>query len=322
MAGQASREADVSKTLPRDLVAKAAHRAFDQAQLFRNGHLLRNAENVRPHLDLTGQDATEWYSAQLSHRSELLESIRSARRDVPADAVPVGQGGPANLHRHFGSGAAALFGVGPWQTSVFLPFSEGVNESSDLAGAHGTIDTRDLYIGPSWYGGLSYDAGEPGREAWWIHNWHCLVGFPPPALPSLLTYRFSLYINTFIFAETLFGSLINFLVVGGLPRLSNTSVVTDGSESWLLDLQFPLPNGGRYGEKSDYVDISGSFMVGANAIPAVSLVTGVIASVARGELRIWGATTPGRTTSLEDQRPEGYGLIEYRYIPEQVLAPT
>jgi hypothetical protein len=314
-------------SLPHPLMARAAQHSLEQAQFMRSGHLLRNFEAVRPYLELTGDgptDSTEWYNAQLADRSRLLVALRSTQRDRSSStaAEPAGQRVPTMLHRHFESGAVDF--LGRWQTLVFLPFSEsGIDLSSGLSGSEGTIETAGLYLGPSWWGDLSYDEGEPGKEAWWVHSWTSLVAFPPPPLPSLLTYRFSLYIRTFIFTEVLFGSLMNFLSVSEIRKLSDNPIVTGGSDSWPMELHFPLPNAWRYGEKSGYVDVVGSIMVEANDIPAVSLLTGVIASVARGGLELkWGAAIPGRTTSLEHQWEwEGFGLLEYRYTPEQVLAP-
>ncbi len=108
-----------------------------------------------------------------------------------------------------------------------------------------------------------------------------------------------------------------------MARLSEDLNAAGGVESWPLLLDFPIPNFPQYGYNEGSMEVSRSFRVAAGDIPALAVICGTIASVADGYLELFGDSIPSRVTTIENQWIDrsDFGLLEYRYVAEQVLAP-
>lgn len=311
--------------LSAEVVGNISEQCFVDARLRRVSRQIRRFADERFYLEAAGYDATGWLAAKLEERSALLQRTRpSPLHPAPHIVLP---GSGSWLPRTLRPGLASdeLLGTGPWMRLPFLPWGEGINPPATATGASGSIDTVALYPGPDWKGSLSLQGGERGHGAWWIHTWHTMVAFPPATVPSLLMYRFDQAVSTFLFHEDLHGSIHHFVAVGEVPKLSDNSAPTGGSEAWPLWMDFPDENGSRYGELQGVASVAGEIGVREGWVPALAIVAGTIASVEQdGTLDVlWGQSFPRLPTTAEHQHPttSDFGFLEYRYVPEQVLAP-
>jgi len=303
-------------TMPPEAVREASENFLVKAKIRRLSSQIRAFSQLEGYLKAMGIDPQTWLSDKAEERSSLL------KKDPPdlfrPAAQVLGEESGLRVPRALAGiiASSELFGAGPWLRLPFAPWTEGINESPPTGG--GSIVTHGLYPGPEWGGKLS------PRGDWyegWSHTWHTVMAFPPPVLPSLLAYRFTQSIDTFLF-HAHEGYISHYVGVGEVPILSDDVKSYSGSESWPLTLNFAEERG-HYGRYQASSDIQGEFGVRENRVPALSIIAGTTVTLESGNLQmVWGSSFPRLTPQNGLPAPAaGFGFLEYRYISEQVMAP-
>jgi hypothetical protein len=288
------------------------------------GSLLSHPERVRLHLEAMEVDPKEWYRGKLAERAELAANTPSNPFGINHDEAILERERSSHVLRSLAEEAPAVasLGIRPGQQVASGPWTEGINFRPGRDGTSGSIDTDGLYYGPSWNGRLEAEGGDPGDEFWWVHNWRLIIPFPPPALPSVLAYRFTQAVRIATFEQLTFGTFAHFLSVGEIPRLTDHLTVTGGSEYWPLFLNLPY-DAPHFRVRTAEVHVSGTMRVAPNRIPALALIAGITAGVGTGYLELLaGSSVPARAVTVDNQWIDfpDYGLIEYRYISDAVFA--
>lgn len=307
----------------------------------------RGFSQIRDQLAANGGDANAYYRDLQARRAkiaaalkEILPSsafsdiVRSARPDLPHMALSELPIAPPKFFPHFG-----VFGLGTSGFVQMAPATDGYTDFGDPCGNEaydpegGFVQFDGSPPGTVLFGGVT-DVGpddppdniDTNMYYTWARNWHYLVPFPPPTVTSRFTYSFTASAELNIIWSGTNASMAASLFIGETAKLETGIEITiDGSIfGKLLNpvLAQSIPNydgeiaAGRL--ESPEMTIQRSFMVQANNVPAIALVTDITSGLAMCTAVDYAYERPS-SMSIYTNPGRNLGRIAYHYEPQLLV---
>jgi hypothetical protein len=300
-------------------------RMLVRASLMDHDAQLQNFTPLRDRLLASGQDANAKYREIQSQRDRLSAEWKKLS---PAPSPVHSPASPGSSASSLPIAALKLLGPGPgpwfgYSGSVQMaPAQEGVNQIP--SGASGSIET--VPSGLLSNAGILYtgDLVTSKSASLWLHNWHYLIVFPPPAVLSVFTYSFGVGVQVSVYGGAGAATFLSFVSLGETANLTAQEfsgqgiTVTNDGFPLVTNISSPVAVGG--------LNVSRSFQVGANDMPAVALVVGVTTALSpdseimfspnSGDNFICLAASIDPATAVGAER----GIVNFHYQPQPILA--
>jgi hypothetical protein len=163
-------------------------------------------------------------------------------------------------------------------------------------------------------GDLAADGREP---VLWLHDWNYVISFPPPSVPSVLTYSFAVGVKVGIWGGQGDGTFLSWLSTGESANFTGQDIAVNNDGYPLARNLTDIPADGA----ASGLNVKRSLMVEAGDTPAVCLVVGVATALSPGsaitfhpeDCFICPAASVDPATGL-GRRP-GLGIVNYHYQP-------
>ena len=303
---------------------------------------LRHFDRLRPSLTYAGVDPETAYKQILVKRDQALKEIACASppvADQPISAAGVLYDSFEDLEiapATFAPTTGLTYG---YAGSVQMPrASEGINIVPNPAVTGGSFVTN--FLRP--FGGIQF-AGEirgvdslpveevdPTVTHIWLRNWNYFVAFPPPAVKSILTYWFDVFVQINVFRDSGAARFLSFASLGENPDYSssNPTVEVNIDAGWPINADLEersLGEGnwysGRYGFLTGRTNIKRTLSVSGGKTPVIAITVGAIGMLGQmGRCTFFFGGSGGPSFILPQNAARAEGRVRFHYAPVGVVA--
>jgi hypothetical protein len=315
-----------------------------EAEVFSLDGQLRRFGRQRERLVAAGSDTSDAYRALQERRGKVAAELKRSRATLPPpkddpEAKPLlirpsepllsAPIAPARFDPLTG-----IFGLGTSGVVQAAPASENLNivAHGQYPSSGEIVTVPGGYPGDVWFAGdldVGPEAIDPSEvnssiDYFWLHSWKTLIPFPAPTSLSRLTYRFdaSAFLSVFGGGDAFVWCFVSLGETANLSQGTDVTVNIDGGWPLMADLSRPGDQyNGFYGSFYGSTTVQRSFMVGADHVPGVAVVVGVIVGMAMmTEIRLMFLGNGYSDIAISSDNH--YGHVAYAYEPQWVFEPT